>query len=220
MPQHPIETALPRNVREELQALYERVQVKYGAQLLWERQLTMEQKRRLGDNFETAYCRGGTVGMWMRLHGVTKDRAVLDLARSLYLIEENTHRWLLRETGECSDDSEEDLKVALERADLVLTEQPRAVYWKGEELDVPWERHPALWEYFLTLCERAKQSRGVDAADFGDHNKPDNHIKLKSRIKKQVGFPKELGERIRSYRGGAQKLDVTPLQICIIQGER
>ena len=45
--------------------------------------------------------------MWRRLHGVSGVRAVIDAARALNFLDEATHRWLLRETGEAIDDPED-----------------------------------------------------------------------------------------------------------------
>jgi hypothetical protein len=218
MGQHMVEANLPKEVLEALETNYLRVQVNISGARVWDRHLTREQQRRLGDDPDLAYRDGGTVGMWMRLHGVTAARATIDLAKLLNFIDEGTQRWLLRKTGEYSDDPEEALQLALQRADLVLTEEPRAVHWMGNELEVDWYAKGTMWEYFLTLCERAKQGRSVDAADFGDRYKADNHIKLKSRLTTKVsGFPMGLGNRIQSKPGGRQMLDIPPERICIIK---
>jgi hypothetical protein len=218
MAQHMIEAGQPPEVSEALETNYLRVQAATCAARLWDRHLSCGQRRQLGNDIKSAYRDGGTVGIWMRLHGVGVTRAVIDLAKMLNFVDDATQCWLLRATGETSDDPEEALQLALARSDLVLTEQTRAVYWMGAMVEVDWYDNGAMWEYFLTLCERAKQGQGVDAADFGDRRKADNHIKQKSRLTtKTPGFPMDLGSRIESEVGGRQKLDIPPQRITIIR---
>lgn len=169
-------------------------------------------------DFEIVYQNGGTVGMWMRLHGVTEQRAVIDLAKLLNFIDEGTQNWLLRATGEESDDPEEALEMSLERADLVLTEEPRAVYWMGKLVDVDWDRFDKMWTYFLIVCEHAKEGQPVDAASFGERHRPDNHIKRLSRLTTKItGFPYDLGALIQTADGGRQQLNVPPQRIRILR---
>lgn len=207
----------PEDVREELTTNHRRVRGSYNASRLWNHHFSREEKRRLGNDVESAYLDGGTIGMWKRLHGVSTVRAVIDVAKVLSYVDENTQRWLLRATGEDSDEPEEWLEFALERASLVLTERPRQVYWMGSKLEVEWEKCPKVWEYFFTLCECSKRGQDVDAADFGEHRRPDWHIKMKSRLTTDTpGFVFDLGNRIESERGGIQRLTVSPQGIRIL----
>ena len=78
---HMVEAGLPAEVRDELSIDYSRVQTKNSPSALWHRHLTCEQKSRLGNDLAVAYRDGGTVGMWMRLNGVSAARAVIDVAK-------------------------------------------------------------------------------------------------------------------------------------------
>ena len=215
---HQVREGLPADILEELQNAYFRIQTVHGAERVWNRFLKEAQRCQLGNNFAMAYRDGGTVGMWVKLHGVTVERAIIDVAKLLNFIDEPMQGWLLQGTHESSDDPEEALQMVLARAELVLVLEPRAVYRRGSQVEVEWDRHPSTWNYFLKLCEQAKQGRGVDGFDFSEHVKPDNHIKLKSRLtSKTPGFPPELGVLINSQGGGRQRLDLPPQQIRILE---
>jgi hypothetical protein len=206
--------------RRAMDDLYYKVKNRDSASRLWDQLLTRGEQKKLGGEFGAAFGAGrGTIGMWTRLHGCTETRAIIDLAKILGLCHDTTRAWLLRESGECSDDPEEALEWALTNADLVLTDSPRTVYWQGETIDIDWDACPVLWDYFLTLCEAAKAGRYVDASDFGERLARDNHVKLKSRLTGHSGFPASLEGHLLALRGGRQVLDLPPDRICILQFE-
>ncbi len=78
------------------------VQNQSAARRMWERLLSPEERRQLGDDIRQADWTGGPVGMQMRLRGVSQTRAIVELARGLGFINEATETWLLREFGEPS----------------------------------------------------------------------------------------------------------------------
>ena len=145
---------------------------------------------------------------------------MIEVARALNFLDDRTERRLLRETGESSDDPDEALQLALQRADLVVVSSPRAIYWLGREIPIDWTRRTALWDYFLTLCEQAKAGLPVDASDFGEHRDPNDHRKQKSRLSRHDSFPIDLAAKIVSGRGGQQILEIEPQRICILERVR
>jgi hypothetical protein len=208
---------LPDRVREELQINWLRVQSVASATRLWERCFTSEEQRRLGGDLEQAFRQGGAVGMWRRLHGCSLVRATIEVAHALNFLDDGSKRWLLRQSGEFSDDPDEAIQLALRRADLVVVASPRSIYWLGREIPIDWTRRTALWDYFLTLCEQAKAGLPVDASDFGEHRDQNDHRKQKSRLSRHEFFPIDLAARIVSGRGGQQVLEIEPQRICILE---
>jgi hypothetical protein len=87
-------------VAEELTTQALRVEPWVSADRLWTRVLTEEDRQCLGGNLEECYPRLGTAGMWMELRGVSAERAVIEVARELGFLTEQTAQWLLREVGE------------------------------------------------------------------------------------------------------------------------
>lgn len=67
------------------------------AHRLWER-LTSDERRSLGDDFQRAYSRLGTVGIWRQVKSCSRVRAALDVAYEIGFLTEPDYRWLLRET--------------------------------------------------------------------------------------------------------------------------
>src|SRR5436189_3980731 len=85
---------------KELQTAYLRIKPPMSAVRLWERVLTPADRARLGGNMEQAFADHGTVGMWKKLRGVSGERAVIDVAHKLNLIDDETAEWLKREIGD------------------------------------------------------------------------------------------------------------------------
>ncbi len=145
-------------VTEELQTAELRVQTAASAYRLWERYLTPEEQRRLGGDVESACRTGGPVGMWMRLHGCSFHRAVIEVARNLKFLDERTERWLLREIGGFADDPEEASNSHSSAHDLVVVVSPRAIYWLDSEISIEWTRRTGTMGLFCHPL-RACQSR-------------------------------------------------------------
>jgi len=87
-------------VADELATQALRIKPWVSADRLWTRVLTEEDRQRLGGNLEESYPRLGTAGMWMELHGVSAERAVIEVARELGFLNEQTANWLLKAVGE------------------------------------------------------------------------------------------------------------------------
>jgi hypothetical protein len=90
---------LPREVLLEIETLARRLQIAPEADFVWNRLLSELERQRLGGNLETCFAQGGTIGIWMRARGVSRHRAILDIAHQRGL-DDATYNRLLRETGE------------------------------------------------------------------------------------------------------------------------
>jgi hypothetical protein len=92
--------SLDDQVLDELQRLMLIVGALPVAQRLWDRVLTDNQRRRLGESLPDAWTNLGTVGIWMRLYEVSQPRAIIEIAQKTGFIDEPTVQWLLREIGD------------------------------------------------------------------------------------------------------------------------
>jgi hypothetical protein len=208
---------LSARVVDVLQTNALRIQAALSAARLWEEVLTEAERRRLGDHLESLWRQLGTAGIWRKLRGVSLERAVVDVARELGLVDDPTARWLLRELGEVSDDPEEAIQAARASSALVLVERPRTVYWNGDVIDVSWEQRAALWHFFWELCRRAKAGQPLDSLDLGEEAHPDIIAKQKWRLLRQAGFPAELGDLIQPAGRHTQQLDLSAQQIRLFE---
>jgi hypothetical protein len=194
-----------------------RLKATFSALRLWNRVLTERERQQLGGDLEALYRKHGAAGIWVKLHGVSYERAVVDVAFELNFIDGQTRRWLLRELGELSDDPEETLQAAIKTSSLVLTDRPRTVYWKGEPIEVNWARRSALWEFFWSLCQLTKAGKAMDCTDTGESSAPDAVNKIKHRLVSEPGFPSDLAALIKPIGRGTQKLHVAPSMIRLLE---
>ena len=88
---------ISREVANELNTARFRVEPAVVAGRMWRRLFTEDDRQRLGGNIEACWPRLGTVRMWIKARGVSPERAVIDVARGVELMSEETARWLLRE---------------------------------------------------------------------------------------------------------------------------
>jgi hypothetical protein len=208
---------LPASVREELERVAQHVQTPSAARRLWDLVFSEADRRRLGGDFMRACQAHGAAGMWQKLRGVSGPRAVLDVAAALSIIDPATHRGLLRAVGEPGDDPEDALAAALKTAVLVLTERPRAAYWKGKPIPVDWDNHGSPWALLWELGRQAKRGAGVDHTCFSQEYAPGYPAKMKSRLKGLTGFPASLAGLIGAAGRGTQRLDLTPEQVRLLE---
>ncbi len=99
----------------------------------------------------------------------------------------------------------------------MVVERPRAAYWKGREIPVPWDQKPALWDFFWLLCQHGKAGQPVDQMDFADARDPAVATKRKSRLLSFPGFPTDLGDWIKPAGRNAQQLTLKPQEIRLFQ---
>lgn len=188
-----------------------------SASRLWHEVLAAHERAVLGGDLEAAWRYYGTAGMWMKLRGVSAERAVVDVAFELGHLDERKRRWLLRELGEWHDDPEEMLRMAVATGALVLVDGEREVYWQGEPITIDWKLRDVLWNYFWELCRHAKADKGIDHMTFPASNDTAVVTKQKSRLNSLPGFPASLGDLITPVGRHTQKLDLPPRMIRLFQ---
>jgi hypothetical protein len=192
-----------------------RIQPFVNAVAMWERVLTDEDRKDLGGDLGAALEKyRGTAGMWMHVRGVSFPRAVIDVAVSLNLMDEQTHRWLLRELNEKTEPLDVVVAAAVKAGKLVVTERPRQVFWDGSLIEFAWGKHDVPWKYIWELCRLAMTGQSLDRKAFGDVEI--NYLaKLKSRLTCAEGFPSTLAEMIVPDGPGTQKLTLPKERIKI-----
>ncbi len=216
---HP--NSLPAAARSAFEEAYYRVDDSAVACLLWERVFSNEERNRLGGDFGRAHSMGA-IEMWTATHGVSPQRAVLDIARAVNLMTEHDHKWLRGEIGEDMD-GEVALQSAIQESDLVITEMPRAVYWHGNLLEVDWYRHREMWDYISEMSRRSKVGEVVDCTVLVGENSQGRRdgvvAQKKSRLKSTNGVPLDLVDAIESAGRGSQKLNIARDKIRIFVRE-
>lgn len=95
---------LPLRLQRAMKEARGRVCLRLSGLMLWEQLLTGAERERLGGDFERAWRADGTVGIWMKLRGVSRWRAIVEAAAALQLLSELTRDWLLREVGGAGED--------------------------------------------------------------------------------------------------------------------
>lgn len=208
------ELKLPQYV-QELRAQYLRVKSPAAALRMWERLLTEQDRKRLGGDLEKAYRAHSTAGMWMRLRGVSLERAVVDLAYGLGFLTESTRDWLLRELGQRFEDAQRTVDEAIIQSKLVVTEKPRQAIWNGEPIEIDWDRERALWSLFWELCQKSKRSQPVTREDLAERMSPSAFSTRKGRLVNHPEFPKTLEGLVEAKRDGGYQLDLPPQDIRI-----
>jgi hypothetical protein len=184
---------------------------------LWEGVFTQAERDRLGGDVETAWRQYGTAGMWLQLRRVSRNRAFADVTRSLNLIDEATHRRLLRELGEIHDDPEEGIEAAVASGALVLVEGRREAYWAGKPIPGKWRRRSAVWDFFVLLAKRSKAGLTVDHTHFPSSKNRGIATKQKSRLTSLVGFPQDLADHMISAGRYTHRIDLPATQIRILE---
>lgn len=86
------------SVANELQTAVSRIGGPVTAQRVSDRLFTEEDRQRLGGDLEACWRRlGSNKRMWMEARNVTVERAIIDIAEGLNLLDVGTARWLRRE---------------------------------------------------------------------------------------------------------------------------
>lgn len=170
-----------------------------------------------GRNFRAAFGRIGPVGLWMRLLGVSKPRAIVECAKRAGILKEVEYQWLLRETGVTHRTVEKAIQHAIDSGGLVLVEKEREVHWRGQQIPIDWRARPALWEFFFEICLSAKHGRSVDYMTFNKDVSPSYAAKTKFQLVSLEGFPLDLEELFRPSGRNTLKLDLAPERIHIFR---
>jgi len=88
---------VPKDLAEKFYEAFLRIKAGAVAIRMWERLFTEEDRERLGGDLDECFSRLGTASMWAQAKGVSMERAVIDVARGLELMSDQTANWLMRE---------------------------------------------------------------------------------------------------------------------------
>lgn len=92
---------LPAGVRKQLDQLEVRVQRNGVAVVIWNNHFTVADRKELGDDVYLAWKHNGrTAGMWAAARGVSKERAIVDIAYLFDWIDTKTCTKLLKAIGD------------------------------------------------------------------------------------------------------------------------
>jgi hypothetical protein len=182
--------------------------------------LTAEDRQRLGGDFRRAYAElGGTVPIWRQLHGVSGERALIDVAYGLNFLTETNRDWLLRETGEQFHDSERTLDEAMSQCRLVVIERPRQVIWNGEQIEIDWYREDSLWSFFWELCQQSKRSESLRPEHVSETFTSSALSTRKGRLVNHEAFPNTMVDVVAAAPGGGYRLALQPQDIRVFMAD-
>ena len=209
---------LSPDAEKKFESCYFQVQSPPAASLLWNG-LTSAEQRALGGDFPSALVKWSTARMWMRLRGVSKPRAIIDVAARLAIITEWEKSWLLQAIGEDNAVVDQIARCVTD-GHLVLDDRSRSVHWKGEAIPIDWRTKKSQWNFLWILCQKAKAGRAVESADFGETEvRLDYATKTKSRLCRQEEFPRDLAALMVPAGRGQIRLELPPDQIRLFQVE-
>ena len=189
------------------------------AERFWNRYLSQQDRDYFDNDLTTAYFNNNKslARMWMKLRGITENRAIVEVGKKLGFLTVDTYEWLLRELGEPLN-AKESMEHAIEAGHFVLLEQPREAYWNGEQIDIDWDKYKVLREFLWELGRNAKVRRPVDRLTFVDNDLGENLVaNRKHRLTSMPEFPVDLGDLIEVVGRAAQQLKLPPEQIRIFE---
>ena len=207
------EIRLAQAVRE-FQTAEMRIRLRGSAERLWSQRLTQSERERLDGELYPLWSKVGTAGIWMRLRGVGRARAVVEVACQIGFLCEEDRDWLLREMGECLS-GEEAFEKAIEDGHLVLNEDTHEVFWQGKAIEIDWT-HEMKWAFMWEVCRHGKAGRPVDRFTFLRDARPNFVSQSKNTLKKN-GLPQELVDSIQTVGNGTQQLMLPPDEIRIFE---
>jgi hypothetical protein len=92
--------SMSAEAQELLQLTSLRVNTNASARRIWSNVLTPQQRRRVGRLARAYRAQGGTVGIWVKLHGGSEYSAIIELGRLLNFLDDPSEKWLRQEIGE------------------------------------------------------------------------------------------------------------------------
>jgi hypothetical protein len=81
-------------------------------------------------------------------------------------------------------------------------------YWRGESIEIDWERERALWDFFWKLCRKSKRGQACDSSDFGEDFPRAALSTRKWRLVNHDEFPPELKTLVEWKRNVGYRLDL------------
>ncbi len=183
------------------------------AKIMWREVFSETERRQLGNDLPQAATRLGTVGMWLSVRPVARERAICDAALAMSFISARTHRWLLDEFEVSEDNPEAMAEMAADRYRIVLTGTPRGLWWHGEHVEIDWHQYPQGWSFLWELCHEGQNGDSVDSSHFevGVSLKD-----MKYNLVHIADFPETLAASIKSGRDFSYRLDLPSSDIRIL----
>ena len=204
------------SARQLLDDTHPRICTSNSGMHLWERCFTIPEQQILGGDFHQAYGTIGVPQMWIKLHGGTLTRAVIEVGFAIELLSRADRDWLLRETGEAPADSPEALAEIAKSTVLLLADDPQMMFWHGDEVAVGWDDHPRLWQYLEKLVIAAKRAKGIEREDLGQNSGDELLKHRKHALKERPEMPVTFIQLIEA-RGKIHRLKVKPADIQIFE---
>ncbi len=186
----------------------------YTAERLWERNLNATDRKLLGRSLEHVYqLYPSAAQIWARFKRIKLSAAVIEVAEILNFLTPANADWLRREWGELPSDPAEAMQVAIERGDLVLSLREHTLHWNKHEFEIPFAKHPALWDFLVTVCHNAKKGESVGCYSFGGEKGLNYVTQTKSKLSQLAGFPIDLIDLFESAGPKRQRLNLAPERI-------
>lgn len=206
---------------QQLGQLQNAVRELASADLLWQTLSAAERKRLGGDLKQAFRCHGRTLGMWIKLHGVSPRRAILDVAQRIELISAAAYERLLDNLGEAGSDLEARVRNVKSSHRLVLVESRREIYFENEWIPIKWHRYDTKWRFMQKLIQYAPTVRAVDRKEINDKSEDVAYLsKLVSELSCFKGFPPKLRDLITFTGKGCCLLKLDAAEISIITEKR
>lgn len=210
--------ALSQSDKDTLEALRLQLRPYAIALRMWENTLEDEDRHRWDGNLENAWRdAGGTLGIWMRLRGVSVERAIIDVASALEYIGPAVQTRLLKRIGEPEDDADRKTDTAISASAVVLIARPRQAFWRGEPIEIDWDRNAAVWSFFWELSRSGKLGRPVTHFELGERVSATALSTRKARLVNDARFPGELGILIEAADGGGYLLKLPAQEIRLFE---
>jgi len=181
--------------------------------LLWENLNETDQaslEARLSDD-ELKRCTA--IDLWVRLRGVSPDRAILEVGLKCEFISREKYISLLDVLGVDDEGLDIDLDAAIKTTPLVLCDPPPGAFWNQQGLMVDWEDQNVVWRYFWELALAAGRGAKIDERNFGEETEKKRLTQWKYRLTHDEHFPIDLAALI-GVRGGKHDLELSPENIC------
>jgi len=208
----------PDAAEREFAELYRKTSFLHVAATVWETLFDDDQRHQLGDDLEAAFRNPHrTAGMWAKVHGISAERAVIELATELQMIRTFEGQWLVSKLNIDRDGSSPDLEVAIAAGHLVLCANPKRLFWRGNEVELRGGKAP--WEYFWQLVLHRKRGAILDRIVLGEGLAVRYLDSTKNRLINKCGLPIDLGDRIVNVESHCQRLDLDRHQIRIFEFE-
>jgi len=186
-----------------------------SGQLLWNR-LVPKDRRQLGPDVVSAFTKHkGTAGMWMCLHACSYERAVIDVAWKIQLIDDGNYRSLMDAFPEAPSAVDVSDLDAAKQYDLVLIKERRVAYWKTKRIDIDWSKYRQQWVCLERLAVFVRTRRHLCPTDLSDSEDLSYLSKLISKMTGNENFPPSLADLIAPVGGGCYCLKLEPAQVFI-----